>query len=274
MVILTGFADEISPELDVQLDVLASEGISHLELRSVWGKNVLQLTDDEVAQIKKKLDERGFRVSAIGSPIGKISITDSFAEHLIQFERAIQLATYFNTPYIRIFSFYIREGQPEQYRQEVVNRMQQLVDLAAEHKITLLHENEKHIYGDRAERCEDLLRTCESPHLRAAFDPANFIQCSVSPMGEAYPLIEPYIEYIHVKDAIMDTGKVVPAGEGDGQFKELFSALIERNYSGFMSLEPHLRAENAFQGMNKPELFVIAIRALKSLLEECDIQWR
>ncbi|OXM83571.1 sugar phosphate isomerase/epimerase family protein [Paenibacillus rigui] len=274
MITLTGFADEISPDLEIQLDVLASEGTSHLELRGVWGKNVLQLTDEEAARVKERLDARGFRVSSIGSPIGKIQITDDFEPHLTDFRKAIELARYFGAPYIRIFSFFIPEGEdPAGYREEVLSRMKQLARLAEQENIMLLHENEKEIYGDNGERCLEILQACDSDKLRAAFDPANFVQCGVRPMSEAYPLVAPYIEYIHIKDALLESGKVVPAGEGDGELRDLIGTLKQRGYNGFMSLEPHLSAAETFQGFSGPELFVVAVRALKSLLEEAEIEW-
>ena len=70
-VTLSGFADEISPDFDEQLAVLAAESISHLELRSVWSTNVADLDDVQLASLRRQLDESGVRVSAIGSPIGK-----------------------------------------------------------------------------------------------------------------------------------------------------------------------------------------------------------
>lgn len=274
MITLTGFADEISPDLEVQLDVLESVGISHIELRGVWGKNVLQLTDEETARIKARLDERGFRISSIGSPIGKIKITDAFEPHLNDFQRAIELAKYFGAPYIRIFSFFIPEGEePSLYREEVLSRMKQLARIAEQEDIVLLHENEKEIYGDNGERCLEILEACDSPKVRGAFDPANFVQCGVRPMKEAYPLVAPHIEYIHIKDALMESGKVVPAGEGDGELRELIGTLKQGGYAGFMSLEPHLSAAETFQGFSGPELFVVAVNALKKLLTEANMEW-
>ncbi|ULL18109.1 sugar phosphate isomerase/epimerase [Paenibacillus sp. H1-7] len=274
MITLTGFADEISPDLELQLDVMASVGISHIELRGVWGKNVLDLSDEEVAQIKKRLDERGFRISSIGSPIGKISVTDDFEPHLIRFRRAIELSRAFEAPYIRIFSFFIPEGHDAgDYREVVLDRMKQLTRIAEQEGAQLLHENEKDIYGDIGERCLDILQACDSPHLRGAFDPANFVQCGVRPMTEAYPLLAPYVDYIHIKDAKMGSGKVVPAGEGDGELRELVRELKQRGYAGFMSLEPHLSAAETFQGYSGPELFVTAVEALKKLLVEQDVVW-
>lgn len=257
------------------MDVLASEGISHIEFRGVWGKNVLKLTDEEAARVKERLRARGFKISSIGSPIGKIKITDPFAPHLEDFKRAIHLAHFFEAPYIRIFSFFIpAEEDPASYRDEVMNRLGQITKLAEQEGVTLLHENESHIYGDTGERCRDILETIGSATLQCAFDPANFVQCKVQPMMEAYPLLESHIAYIHVKDAIRESGKIVPSGDGDGQLRELVAALKARKFAGFMSLEPHLQAAKTFQGFSGPDLFVVAIRALKKLLTEAELTWK
>ena len=106
MIRLSAFADEISPDLDEQIAVLSSEHIHFLDLRSVWNINVLDLTDQQVAGIKEKLDAHGIGVAAIGSPIGKVPVDSSFDEHLHRFERAIAVAQALQTPSIRIFSFY------------------------------------------------------------------------------------------------------------------------------------------------------------------------
>ena len=126
MFILSGFGDEISPELNEQLDLLQGEGVLHLELRGVWNKNVLDLTDAEAARVKAELDRRGFGVSAIGSPIGKIGIDDPFEPHLARFRRALDLAEFFHAPYIRLFSFYVPEGQAAHYRAKVLAQMRAL----------------------------------------------------------------------------------------------------------------------------------------------------
>ncbi len=268
MFVLSGFADEIAPDLTVQLDVLDQLGIRYLELRGVWGKNVLALSDDEVATIKAELDRRGIGVSAIGSPIGKIRIDEPFAPHLADLRRAIDLAERFDSPYIRIFSFFVPEGEAAAYRDEVMRRMQALLEAAQGHPVTLLHENERHIYGDIPERCRDIHETLASPQLRMTFDPANFVMCGVHPFTEAYPLVEEYIEYVHVKDGLLSDRRVVPAGEGDGEVRELLAALQQRGYNGYLSLEPHLAQSGAFSGFSGPELFGVAVRALRGLLNE------
>jgi sugar phosphate isomerase/epimerase len=272
---LTGFADEISPELDEQLDTLAQESISHMELRSVWNTNVLDLTDDELEWVKSASAQRGIGISSIGSPIGKVSVAEAFGPHLERFRRALRAADAMEAPYVRVFSFFIPEGQePVRYREEVIDRMGTLAGEAEDSGVRLLHENEKEIYGDVPSRCVDILAGVGSPALRAAWDAANFVQCGVSqPFAEGYESLRPYIEYVHVKDALSGSGKVVPAGEGDGQLPETLSALRASGFDGFFSLEPHLASSGMYSGFSGPELFRKAAGAFKELLRRQDIEW-
>lgn len=268
---LAAFGDEIADDLAEQLDVMRAEGVPGLEFRGAWGQNILDLSDDEVRRAKTLLDERKMQVSAIGSPIGKVKITDDFAAHLLRFRRALVVADMLDTPRIRIFSFFTPHGEDAKiYRTAVMDRLQMLTDLAAEAGVTLLHENEKEIYGDIAVRCADIHTTIPSSHLRAAFDPANFIQCGVRPMDEAWPLLADVSTHIHIKDAVLADGHVVPAGEGDGQIKELLQALVARQYRGYLTLEPHLKAAGPFGGFSGPALFHTAVVALKNLLKDVE----
>jgi sugar phosphate isomerase/epimerase len=269
---LTGFADEISPDLDEQVATLRAENMRWLELRGAWDTNVLDLTDEQVERARQTLAEAGIGVSSIGSPIGKIAITDDFAPHLARFHRAIEVARRFDAPYIRIFSFFIPEGEdPVRWRGEVIDRLGQIVAAAEGQNVTLLHENEKHIYGDVPERCLDILRAIDSPSFRAAWDPANFVQCGVRPFDQGYAALRPYIAYVHVKDAKLDGGDVVPAGEGDGQVRETVRALRDSGFDGFFSMEPHLAVAGPFSGFSGPELFRLAVQRFTAILDEEDI---
>jgi sugar phosphate isomerase/epimerase len=273
---LSGFADEIDPDLDVQLQTLAACGIVHLELRGVWGKNVLALSDAEVDAIKTALAEHGVKVSAIGSPIGKIGITDDFAPHLVQIQRALDLAEHLGAPYVRIFSFFIPSGDdPADHRAAVISRLEQLVRIAEERGVTLAHENERHIYGETPERCLDLLSTIDSPRLRAVWDPANFVVThpDAKPHDAGFDLLRPYFAYVHIKDAIARTGEVVPAGEGDGQLRETLTALHSDGFDGFFSLEPHLATGGTFGGFSGPANFRRAADAFTALLGDLGIPW-
>lgn len=278
--IVSAFADEIDPQLSVQMDVLENLGISHIEMRGVDGTNIADLTLEQGKGIKKRLDAKGFHVSALGSPIGKISITEPFEAHMSKFCHVLDLAEILQTKYIRLFSFFIPEGQdPDCFREAVLERMQAFIQEAEKRKIVLLHENEKDIYGDTPARCLDILQTINSPYLRATFDPANFVQCGVVPYPDAWEKLAPYVEYVHIKDALFSTGEVVPAGQGDGQVSSLIQALLDYGYTGFLSLEPHLgdfvgfaALENKESDGEKPSdgirLFHIAHQALQEIIKK------
>jgi sugar phosphate isomerase/epimerase len=274
-VVLSGFADEISPDLDEQLAVLSGESISHLELRSVWSTNVADLDDAQVARLRRRLDESGVRVSAIGSPIGKIGIEAPFEPELQRLRRVADVAAELGTTIVRVFSFFIPRGRdPEGYRTEVVDRMAALAALAAERRLVLAHENEKEIYGDRPERCADIIATVGSPALRATFDAANFVQCGVRPHADAYELLRPYLVYVQIKDALTATGEVVPAGQGDGQVRETLAALRDSGFTGYLSLEPHLVMAGRLGGFSGADGFRLASTALKGLLADLSVQWQ
>jgi sugar phosphate isomerase/epimerase len=253
---------------------MLDEGIRYLELRAVWGTNLLALMDDQVATIKQTLDAHGIGVSAIASPIGKTRIDTPFDIELGRFERALALAHIFETPFIRIFSFY----PPDHTHQtglglEVVERLHRLVADAEEAGVTLLHENEKDIFGDTVEGCLEIFRRVDSNHLYAAFDPANFLQCGEQPYPEAYDALRPWIRAVHVKDARSD-GTIVPAGEGEARWPELLQRLRRDGYDGFLALEPHLASVGQLQGFSGPELFRRASQALQGILRGMEWEHR
>jgi sugar phosphate isomerase/epimerase len=272
---LSGFADEISADPDEQLATLAAESIAHLELRSAWSTNVADLDRDQLASFRHALDRAGVAVSAIGSPIGKIEVSAPLAPELERLRRVAAIACELGTPLVRVFSFFVPAAEPPaRYRLQVIDRMAALTQIAQEHGLVLAHENEKGIYGDRPERCADLIATIGSPALRATFDAANFVQCGVRPQTEAYGLLRPYLAYLQVKDAVAATGAAVPAGEGDGQVRETLEALRSSQFEGYVSLEPHLARAGRFGGFSGPDGFRRAARALKALLAELSIPWR
>lgn len=266
---LSGFADEISPDLQTQLDTVTDLGLTHIELRSVWEVNVLDLSAAQRAEVASALQERGLRLSSIGSPIGKIGITDDFAPHLDRMRHAADVALEMRAPFVRIFSFFIPEGDdPAAHRDEVMRRMTALAEVAAEAGVMLVHENEKHIYGDVPQRCLDIVRTVDNDHLRLAWDAANFVQCGVRPFTDGYELLRPFTEYVQIKDALLADGQVVPAGAGDGEVRETIRALAVDGFDGFFSLEPHLAAAGTFGGYSGPDLWRAAHAAFTAILDE------
>lgn len=272
---ISGFADEIADDLDDQLSTLESLGISHLDLRGVWNENVLDLSEERLDELEATLDERGFSVTSIGSPIGKIGIEEAFDPHLERLERALAVANRFDTDHVRVFSYYIPEGDdPADHREAVLRRTRAAVEAAEDAGVTLVLENEKDIYGDTPGRMRDLLTTVDSPHLRAVFDPANYLEVGVRPYPDALLEVVEYVEQVHVKDAEFgERGAIRPAGEGDGRIGETVAALDRRGFEGALSLEPHLSFAGSDYGYSGPEGFEAAAEALKSVLDEQGIEY-
>lgn len=277
--VISGFSDEIDDNIDVQFKTLNRIGIEYFEVRGVNGKNISKLSDAELESLKAKMAEYNIKASSIGSPIGKIKITDDFAPHVEEFKRVVYIAKYLGTKYIRVFSFYYPENEnPEKYKDEVFARMRKMIEYAKENDVILLHENEKGIYGDIAPRCKEIFENIKSPNLRGIFDPANFVQCGQKVYPDGFDMLSEYIEYMHIKDADIN-GNVVPAGYGEGGLRSIINALKAKGYKGFLSLEPHL---GSFSGLENLELddkmttlekssaekFIIAYEALKKIIEE------
>lgn len=270
------FADEIDVSVDKQIALLQELGIGWIEFRSGDGKGVADYTEKEAEMLMSRLSANGIRISAVGSPIGKIDITQDFEPHFETYRHIVELAGILDTSFIRMFSFFMPEGEePDKFRDEVMRRMDLMVEYAAGRNVVLLHENEKGIYGDSADRCLDLMKLFYGDHFRCTFDFANFVQCGQDTM-EAYEMLRPYISYIHVKDALRENGDVVPAGTGDGNVAEILNRLNEEGYAGFLSLEPHLADFAGLKSLEKEvkergrtdgeEAFCTAYRALEKLL--------
>ncbi len=239
---LAAFADEADSRISEQIRIMTGNGIDYLEIRGVDGESIADITKEKAKEVRKKLDEAGLSVWSLGSPYGKIGINDDFVSHLDKFKYGLELAEILGAKHIRMFSFYVPSGEEENYRDKVMHRLEQFILAAEGHSVILCHENEKGIYGDIASRCQEIHQTF--PELKAVFDPANFIQCGQNTV-EAWDMLAPYVEYMHIKDAMPD-GSVVPAGKGIGNIPYLL-----KNYKGsILTIEPHL---SVFDGFDKLE---------------------
>lgn len=272
---LSGFGDEISPDPHAQIAVLEGLGARHIEVRSAWDTNVVDLDEDQLNALAAIVKNAQFSVSAIASPIGKVDVTLDPDLEVQRLHRIIRVAKTLGTTNIRIFSFYPAPGSSiESMRDDVLLRMRRLADVAEQAGVVLLHENEKGIYGDIPERILDIVESVGSANLRLAWDSANFVQVGVRPFDDGYSKLSPYVDYLQVKDALSLTSVVVPAGEGDGQLRETLAAFASDGYAGYASLEPHLSSTHSLGGFSGPYSFGLAARAFRRLTDELGIELR
>jgi sugar phosphate isomerase/epimerase len=273
---LSFFGDEVADDLDAQLALARELGIGYLELRGVWGKNVLHLTGEEVQQIRQRTRELGIAVSAIGSPIGKSPLAQSLDVELANLRRILEIAQQLDVHRVRVFSFYPDDprGDTDDERQvnEAAERLARLADEASAAGILLLLENEKGIVGDTVARCRQLLAAVDSAHLQFVWDPANFVQVGeTAAVSSGWPLLGDYTAHVHVKDARRESGAVTPAGGGDGEVGLLLQRLNETSFDGFLALEPHLAIAGHSSGFSGPDGMRTAVAALRRLMAEVGV---
>jgi sugar phosphate isomerase/epimerase len=273
---LSAFADEVTDDFRGQVEFLAKEKVGYIEPRFVNKKNLMDLSQKELADTCKLIRDHGLKVSAIGSPIGKVKLDQPFKPHLDRFKHAVEVAQYLETPFIRMFSYYAPEGKNiDDYRFQVMDRMVAKIEALAGTNVIMVHENEANIYGHSAANCVDLVQTMDSPKLRLAYDPANFVwgEKITNNVEVCWPLMKPHVVHIHIKDwklGAKDVGSM--PGQGDGQIKELLAELAAMKYKGCLTMEPHLQAGGQFGGSTGPELFSQAIAAVRSLAAEVGLK--
>ena len=273
---LSAFADEVTESFRGQVEYLAKEKVGYIEPRFIDKKNIMDLNQNELREAKKLIQGHGLKVSAIGSPIGKVKLDEPFEPHLDKFKHAVELAVFFETPFIRMFSYYAPEGKNiDDYRDQVMDRMAAKVEALSGTDVVMVHENEANIYGHTAKNCVDLVEAVASPKLRLAYDPANFVwgEKITNNVEVCWPVMKPYVVHVHIKDwklGAKDVGSV--PGEGDGQIKELLAELAAMNYDGCLTMEPHLQTGGQFGGSTGPELFSKAIAAVRRLADEVGLE--
>ena len=274
---LSAFGDEIDADLAEQLKTLVGLNVRGLDLRGAWGKNVAKMEDDDVVRVRQVCASFGVKVACLGSPVGKSPLAEPIDFEKGNLARLMAIGKMLDTRFIRIFSFYPADvstnAHYDQHVAEAADRLGVLAGLAEKEGFILVLENEKGIVTDTPERCLAVLKAVNSPALRCAWDSANFVQVGVEkPVDRGWAGLQPYIAYVHIKDALLESGKVVPAGEGGGQLPELLANLKAMNYQGTLALEPHLKIAGHSAGFSGAEGMELAARALRKVMAETGCQ--
>ena len=275
--------DEISEDFDVALDFLSAQSLGYCELREMWNKNLMNLTPQELERVKRAVQKHRLRVSDVASPLFKYNLpemparpdekrdtfhanfTDQDTDDLLR--RAAELAHFFDTRLIRIFS-YARVDDPEKAYPHVRNRLARAADFAGKHDVMLVLENEHTCNVGTGKELGRLVRDINSPHLRGLWDPGNATVLGEVPYPDGYREVRGIFAHMHVKDVKKDpaTGKPVwmPVGSGMIDYLGQFKALRHDEYNGTMSLETHYRRPDG----NRLESTRESLQGLLKLLRE------
>jgi sugar phosphate isomerase/epimerase len=259
---LSVITDEITQDLGRALEVAAGEfGFEYVELREMWGKNIMNLDSKEIDEARRLLEKHKLRVSSIGSPVFKVDWPDAprskFSPKRDQFnaaftyehqsellERALELARVFNVDRVRIFDFWRLDDQ-KPYREAIDEKLRQAATVAARKGITLLLENEHACNTATGQEAARTLGAVRSPSFKLNWDPGNAAAAGETPYPGGYSLLpRDRIGYMHCKDVLRDAnGKSswMAMGRGIIDWSGQFRALIKDGYRGTISLETHWR---------------------------------
>jgi sugar phosphate isomerase/epimerase len=278
---LAVITDEISQDFDRALAVARELGLAQVELRGMWGKNLIDLTSDEVKEARRLLTKYRMKVTDLASPFLKVDAPgfttvagerDAFnarfgyQEQPQVLKRAIELAKVFETDKIRIFSFW-RVERPAEVFELIVADIHRALKVAKKHQITLILENEHACNIATAAESVKVLAAIQDAHFALTWDPANAFAAGEKPFPDGYYLLpQRRIAHVHVKDVARNssTGRTEwqPMGKGEVDYTGQFKALVRDRYRHSISLETHWRAPSG----SAEESTRISMQGLKELL--------
>ena len=255
--------DEISQDFGHACDVAANEfGMSWVELRGLWGKNLLSLDAKEIAEARRILEKHALRVTDIASPLFKVdwpgAAKSKFSPAGGQFgadftydqqgevlDRSIALAKSFRTKRIRCFDFW-RLDDPAPHRAAINRKLLDAANKTGSQGLLLVVENEPSCNTATGAEAAQLLASVKSPHLLLNWDPGNAATLGEIPYPDGYHLLpKERIGHCHCKDAVKKPGSSgyewAPVGQGSIDWVGQFRALQRDGYRLAVSLETHWR---------------------------------
>jgi sugar phosphate isomerase/epimerase len=254
--------DEISQDLGRALDVMAEYGCRDAELRNIYGKYIVDASEEDLQRVQAELAQRGFSVPCIDTPLFKCELPGTggtgratgathgaqergMDEQMHLLQHSIDLCKRFSTPYIRIFAFWRRGPLTPDVEERIVSGLVPAAEVAERAGVTLLLENEHACYLGTGKETARVIETINSPALKMVWDPGNAFMAGERPFPAGYEEAAPHIAHIHIKDArATGDGKLVwtVVGEGEIDYAGQFAALAKAGYSGVISLETHYKA--------------------------------
>ncbi len=255
---IAAITDEFSATLSEAVPVMKEIGMTAAELRVVDGKNILDLSNEELKRTKEALEKAGLQVISIASPLLKCVLPnapeldsrfehDAFAsKHTFEdqprlTEHAIEVANFFGAGIIRVFSYW-RTVQPEACFERIVEALDGLGALAQRENLTIGLENEHACNVATASEAADVFKALNRANIRLVWDPANCLVAGEDPFPAGYALLpKKRIVHVHAKDCHMEGDKPVwgPLGTRRILWKEQIAALLQDEYRGYISLETH-----------------------------------
>lgn len=203
---------------------------------NIYSTKAAPFTDEELPNTLDKLKELDIEISCLssGEPVNNLETKDKAIAEITDY---VELASKLSTKYVRVLGDKLPAPEGEVDDDVVIGIMKELVPVAEKNDVVLLLETNG-VYSDTS-RLKKVLDSINSQHVQALWDvhhPYRFQgespETTVSNLGD-------YIKYVHVKDSVMEDGKVEykMMGTGDLPLKEVFEELHSIDYDGYISLE-------------------------------------
>ena len=203
---------------------------------NIYSTKAAPFTDEELPNTLDKLKELDIEISCLssGEPVNNLETKDKAIAEITDY---VELASKLSTKYVRVLGDKLPAPEGEVDDDVVIGIMKELVPVAEKNDVVLLLETNG-VYSDTS-RLKKVLDSINSQHVQALWDvhhPYRFQgespKTTVSNLGD-------YIKYVHVKDSVMEDGKVEykMMGTGDLPLKEVFEELHSIDYDGYISLE-------------------------------------
>ena len=236
--------DEVSQDIFEAAEFAKKHGLNSLEIRSVTALLPFDLTDEDVAQIKKASEQNGLEICAISSPLFKCDFTDEEARkiHIEGFKKCVKIAKELGASMIRGFDFWASGVSLE----ERAKAYEPIIEICLKEDITCVIEFDPSVHSSTAKLTAELVNKINHPNIKALFDPGNlpFADTNTPPFPDAYNQLMPNIKHIHIKDPALIDGKIDCVKVGEGKivdFSSLFTQLAKDGYTGHVMLETHYR---------------------------------
>jgi L-ribulose-5-phosphate 3-epimerase len=263
---IAAITDEFSFDLDTALDAMAQVGMTGAELRLIGDRNIIDFTDDEIARVRERVEQRGMKVLSIASPVLKCVLPDAppldarfqqdvfgsaytIADQPRLSTRAFEIAEKSGAKIIRVFSYW-RTTAPEQCLDRIVAALHGLADRAADRGLIIGLENEHACNVATGVETGRVLAALDHPALKSIWDPANASILGEVPFPDGYAALPHHrVVHVHAKDCHVQGHKPTwgPLGEMGIDWKGQIAALKRDGYRGAISLETHWRGPDGYR---------------------------
>lgn len=215
-------------------------GFDGIEIRGL-GKDIFAVkaqpfTEAELPNTIRKLKELRLEIPCLSSGCC-LKFTEKAEQNHDEIVQYIELASKLGTPYIRILADLEPQPDGEVDDEAVLAALRRLIPIAEEKGVTLLIETNG-VYTD-TKRLSELLANAASDAVGALWDVHHPYRFAGESPDTTVKNLGAYIKYVHVKDSVMQDGKVSYRlmGEGDLPMDGFMMALRSINYDGYISLE-------------------------------------